>query len=97
MTEIDDFRNRIEAHRQELEDEYFVKDIGFFGSYIRGNQEKGSDLDVLVEFSKPVSLFSFVRLQRFLSQLLGVEVDLVMRKALKPRIGERILSEVVYL
>jgi predicted nucleotidyltransferase len=97
MAEIDEFKNRINSHRKELEDEYSVKDIGLFGSYIKGKQDEGSDLDVLVEFSKPISLFTFTRLQRYLSQLLGVEVDLVMRKALKPRIGERILSEVVYL
>jgi predicted nucleotidyltransferase len=97
MAEIDEFKSRIDSHRKELEDEYFVKDIGLFGSYIKGKQDKGSDLDILVEFSKPISLFTFTRLQRYLSQLLGVEVDLVMRKALKPRIGERILSEVVYV
>lgn len=97
MADIDEFKKRIDAHRKELEEEYSVKDIGLFGSYVKGNQGEASDLDVLVEFSKPVSLFAFTRLQRYLSQLLGVKVDLVMRKALKPKIGERILSEVVYL
>ncbi|MFO7966786.1 MAG: nucleotidyltransferase domain-containing protein [Archaeoglobaceae archaeon] len=46
-----------------------------------------SDLDVLVDFEEPVSLLEFVELERYLSELLGVKVDLVMRNALKPRIG----------
>jgi hypothetical protein len=49
-----------------------------------------------VEFEKPVGLFDFIALEEYLSSLLGAKVDLVSKKALKPKIGERILSEVVY-
>ncbi|MCJ7620999.1 MAG: nucleotidyltransferase family protein [Anaerolineae bacterium] len=79
----------------ELEERYKVKSVGVFGSYVRGDQEETSDLDVLVDFDEPPSLFEFVRLESYLSQILGVEVDLVMRSALKPRIGQRILNELV--
>ncbi|MBW4578731.1 MAG: nucleotidyltransferase family protein [Tildeniella nuda ZEHNDER 1965/U140] len=68
-----------------------------FGSYIRQEQTKNSDIDVLVEFSETPSLLKFVNLENYLSDNLGVQVDLVHKAGLKPRIGERILAEVVYL
>jgi len=61
----------------------------------RGDATAESDLDILVEYNRPPSLFQFVRLQRDLSELLGVPVDLVMKSALRPAIGQVILSEVV--
>ena len=67
------------------------------GSFVRGEHKKGSDLDVLVEFDRPIGLFEFVAVERYISELLGVEVDLVMRDALKRRIGSAILDEVVLL
>jgi hypothetical protein len=66
-----------------------------FGSYVRGEATAKSDLDILVEYDRPPSLFQFVRLQRDLNELLGVPVDLVMKSALRPTIGQVILSEVV--
>ncbi len=71
--------------------------LGLFGSYVHGTPRKGSDLDVLVEFSEEPSLFEFLELESRLSGLLGVKVDLVMKGTLKPLIGRRILSEVVGL
>jgi predicted nucleotidyltransferase len=72
-----------------------VASLYLFGSYVRGRQRKRSDLDILVEFSDPPSLFQFMALERYLGDLLGVKVDLVMKEALKPRIGEHILAEVI--
>jgi predicted nucleotidyltransferase len=74
---------------------YHIKSLGLFGSYVRNEQKVGSDLDVLVEFEEPPSLFEFVRLQNELHNLIGIKVDLVMRDTLKPAIGKRILREVV--
>jgi predicted nucleotidyltransferase len=54
-------------------------------------------VDVLVEFSETPSLLKFVNLENYLSDHLGVKVDLVHKAGLKPRIGDRILAEVVYL
>lgn len=54
-------------------------------------------MDILVEFKEPISLIEFVALERHLSEIIGRKVDLVMRSALKPRIGKRILKEVRYL
>ena len=67
--------------------------IGVFGSYVRGDQDSKSDLDMLVEVRRPVGFVKFIRLENHLSQLLGVKVDLVTKKALKPHIGRRILRK----
>jgi predicted nucleotidyltransferase len=79
-----------------LRRQYHVKVIGLFGSYVRGEQKKGSDIDILVEFREPISLFKFLEMEEHLGELLGGKVDLVSKKALKPRIGRRILAEAVY-
>lgn len=75
--------------------QYHVKSLGLFGSYVRGEQHKKSDLDLLVEFSKSPSLFKFIRLENYLSDQLGTKVDLVMKDSLKPTIGKHILREAV--
>lgn len=76
---------------------YKVKELGIFGSYIRGKQRKRSDLDVLVKFEEPIDLLKFIALERHLSRLLGRKVDLVMKSALKLTIGSYILEEVKYI
>ena len=90
----------IELLRQQLPllaARFRVKSLGVFGSYVREEQNPDSDLDVLVAFDQPPGLLEFLELENYLTDLLGVPVDLVMRSALKPRIGERILDEVVPL
>lgn len=78
-----------------LAEQYNVATMEVFGSYVRHEQRKDSDLDILVTFSKPPSLFKFVRLENHLSDILGVNVDLVMKDSLKPVIGKNILREAV--
>ena len=74
-----------------------IKEIGIFGSRVRGEERKKSDVDILVEFYEIISLLDFVALERGLSELIGEKVDLVMKSALKPRIGKNILREVMYI
>ena len=97
MKTVAEIKKLLELNKSELRVRYGVKDIGIFGSYVREEQTETSDIDVLVEFEKSFGLLEFVGLRYHLSDLLGVKVDLVMKKALKPRIGDRILSEVVYV
>jgi predicted nucleotidyltransferase len=78
-----------------LKEQYHVQSLGVFGSYVRDEQRPGSDLDLLVAFDEPPSLLRFVELENRLTDLLGVQVDLVMQDALKPAIGQRILEEAV--
>ena len=87
--------NSLKRLKPELQARYFVKDIGLFGSVLRGEQKVSSDIDILVEFSKPIGFFKFLELEEYLGAVLGAKVDLVSRKALKPRIGKQILNEVV--
>jgi predicted nucleotidyltransferase len=95
----DKIKNILARHKKELKDRFQVKEIGIFGSYLSGEQSKESDLDILVEFQKnaKLSLFDVADLEIRLSELLGVKVDLVEKKCLKPYIGQRILNEVIYI
>lgn len=88
------FLSILQRHMPTLAESYQVKSLGVFGSYVHGEQRADSDLDILVEFCQPPSLFKFIRLENYLSDLLGVQVDLVMKDTLKPAIGRRILQEV---
>ena len=86
---IDQIIIKLRENKPVLEEKYCVKNLDIFGSYIRGEQTKNSDLDVLVEFSKTIDLFKYIELENYLSEKLGVKVDLVMKDALKPRIKDR--------
>jgi len=74
---------------------YGVRSLGLFGSVVRREDRSDSDIDILVDFERAPTFFQFVELEDDLSKLLDARVDLVMRSALKPLIGERILSEVL--
>ena len=87
--------NSLKALMPTLEESFGVKSLGVFGSYARGETKGTSDLDLLVEFHRVPTMFEFVRLERHIANVLGVKVDLVMKSALKPEIGKRILAEVV--
>jgi uncharacterized protein len=89
------FKRILRRHLPELQARYAIKSLGVFGSYVRGEAGKRSDLDVLVEFESAPSLFKFIDLEEQLAEVLGVKVDLVMKSALKPAIGRQILAEVV--
>ncbi|HHW40620.1 MAG TPA: nucleotidyltransferase family protein [Syntrophomonadaceae bacterium] len=71
--------------------------LGIFGSYVRGEQNSNSDVDILVSFKELVGLLKFVALKHQLGELIGKDVDLVMKSALQPGIGKRILKEVIYV
>lgn len=94
---IDRIIKILKEHERELKEKYGVKSIGIFGSYVRGEQKQTSDLDILVEFEKPVDFFEFLELEEYLENLLGVKVDLVLKKTLKPGIAKTVLKEVVYV
>jgi uncharacterized protein len=92
---VQQMADRLRNELPRLRQEYAVRSLGMFGSYVRGEQRRGSDLDVLVEFSEIPGMVRFLDLERDLSRLLGVAVDLVQKEALKPAIGKRIMEEVL--
>lgn len=81
----------------ELERDYGVSSLALFGSYVRGEQRGDSDLDLLVDFSRPIGLLALVGAQQHISDILGIKVDLVTRNSLRRRIGRAILEEAVPL
>jgi|UniRef100_A0A7C3Z394 predicted nucleotidyltransferase len=85
----------IARHRDELR-EYGVESLALFGSVSREEAAETSDIDILVEFSRPVGMLAFLRLQHRLAEILGRKVDLVTPRALRPAWRERILSEAVH-
>lgn len=89
--------NIIKSSMPVLETRYGVKRLGLFGSYVRGQQRRKSDIDLLVSFTHDIDLFEFLDLREFLEDRLRHKVDLVMESALKPAIGRRILAEVEYV
>ena len=97
MKTIEEIEKLITYNKKEFYEKYGLITIGIFGSYSRGEQNTDSDLDLLVEVQRPMGFVKFMRLENHLSQLLGVKVDMVTKKALKPHIGKRILQEVQYV
>lgn len=85
---------RIDCLRQQL-GEMGVGSLFVFGSVARGEARGGSDIDLLVDFDRPIGLFHFVRVRDFLSRELGAQVDLVTRDALGPDLRERVLGEAI--
>jgi uncharacterized protein len=92
-----DIISSLKKLKEEVAKEYSVKTIGVFGSFARNEQTGKSDIDLLVEFSKPVGFVTFMRLENFLSERLGNPVDLVTSDSLKPVIRQDVLSEVIYV
>ena len=89
--------NEIESKAGFLKEKYQVKNIGLFGSAARGEETLESDVDILVEFESPVGFFEFIRLENYLSELIGKRVDLVSKKSIKPAVREEIFKEVIYV
>jgi predicted nucleotidyltransferase len=95
QNDLAQFREILRRELPSLRLRYPVNSLGLFGSYVRQENRPDSDLDVLVTFSEAPSLLLLIELENYLSDLLRVKIDLVMRGALKPNTGHRILAEVV--
>jgi uncharacterized protein len=94
---FDEVRTALREELPELEHRHGVRSIEVFGSYVRGEQRRTSEVDLLVEFEpgRKVSLYDLVTVEQLLSDRLGVRVDLVEKRGLKPALRERILEEAV--
>ena len=96
MKNLADIQKVLRDHEEILRDKYKVKILGIFGSYVRGENREDSDLDVLVEFSEGVSLLDHAAVQNYLTDLIGIRVDVVPKKNIRTELKDRILNETVY-
>ena len=93
--EIQDFFGK---YKPILREKYkWLSELGIFGSYVRGEQNEESDVDVLIDYTEAPDLIELIDFENYLSDNLGMKVDVVTKNGLKPRLKERILSEVVYV
>ena len=97
MSDRDEIISILRAALPDLRQCWPIQSLALFGSMARDEATEASDVDLLVEFDKPVALFSFFALEQELEQLVHRQVDLVSRPSLKPFIGQRILAEAVPL
>ena len=89
--------NKIKQKILPILQKYGVEKVALFGSCVRGEMEEDSDIDILVEIKKDISLLDFVGLKQKIEEALGRKVDLVEYDTLKPLLRERILKEQVVL
>ena len=92
---LEEIRSTLRRIMPDIQERYKVKSLGVFGSYVHGEARQTSDLDLLVEFEQAPTLYELIRMERYLSEQVGIKVDLVMKKTLRPYVGKRILEEVV--
>ena len=97
MRTLDEIKRILQDQKPYLAQRYGVIVIGVFGSYVRNEQRTDSDIDILVELEDPprIDLLDLVNLEYYLSDLLGIKVDVAIKSSLRKRIGKRILSEVI--
>jgi hypothetical protein len=86
----------LKSQQDTLRRQFFVASLSVFGSAARNRLRKQSDIDLLVEFERPVGLFTFIRLKLYLENLLGRRVDLVTPAALRPELRQQILQEAIH-
>ncbi|MDR1119849.1 MAG: nucleotidyltransferase family protein [Dysgonamonadaceae bacterium] len=87
---------KLQEIKPHLQKEYAVKTVGLFGSYADGTYTDNSDVDILVEFERPVG-WKFFTLEKFLEKTLNRKIDLVTPHALKEQIKPYILSQILYI
>jgi predicted nucleotidyltransferase len=97
MNDIHTITKTLHDYTPQFARDYAVRRFGVFGSMVRGDQTESSDIDILVDFTKPIGLFAFVRLEEELTKLLKRKVDLVTSRALKSAIRDDILKETLYV
>ena len=87
----------LKKYEDVIKQRYYVKKIGIFGSFARGEETEGSDIDVLVDLKDGYETFdNFMDLKYFLEDLFNRKVDLVTIDALRPQLKDDILQEVIY-
>jgi predicted nucleotidyltransferase len=95
MKTLEEIQSTIRQQQDLLDERYGVRIVGIFGSYVRKEQRHGSDLDLLAEILRPISLLELVGAELYLSEVLGIKVDLVPKRAVREELREAILNEAI--
>lgn len=97
MKTLSEIQQVLQAQKPYLAEKYGVTEVSIFGSYVRNEQRPDSDLDILIELERPprISLIGLVELEDYLSNVLGLKVDIAIKRNLRKRIGARILYEAI--
>ena len=98
MRSLEEIKEILQRHKEEIREKYKVEIIGIFGSYARGEEEETSDVDILVEFIEPIGL-KFFELWDYLENILGIEVDLLTLNALQQKslLWESVKKDLIYV
>ena len=98
MLKTEIIKEKLVEKSGQIKKEFYVRQLGIFGSYVRDEQTEDSDIDILVDFEKGhKDFFNYMKLKDYLERVLGTEVDLVLKDAVKPRLKEIISKEVSYV
>ncbi|OPX17494.1 nucleotidyltransferase [candidate division WOR-3 bacterium 4484_100] len=95
MKTIEEIKKILTVHKKEMMRLYKIKEIEIFGSYVRNEQKKRSDVDIIIDFYEVPDLFKFIEIEEYLENLLGIKVDLVRKPVLRAELKDKILSEAV--
>jgi predicted nucleotidyltransferase len=95
MKTVEEIQTIIRQHQDILAERYGVSIVAIFGSYVRGEQRRRSDLDLLADILRPVSLLELVGAELYLSEVLGVKVDLIPKRSVREELRETIFREAV--
>lgn len=98
MKSLEEVKDILARSKGELKERFKVKELGIFGSFVKGIQKKRSDIDVLVVFEEGYKTFdNYMDLKFFLEGILDAKVDLVLKNTLREEIKEHVLSETIYV
>lgn len=96
MTELASIKQILTQLKPELTQKYFVNSIGLFGSIVRDDFTEKSNVDIIVDFSKPIGI-EFIDLADYIESKLSKKVDLVSKNGVKPKYFRQIESEIIYV
>ena len=95
MNTLDEIRSIIRQHNNILAEQYGVSVVGIFGSYVRGEERIESDIDLLAEILRPISLLELIGAEIYLSETLRAKVDLIPKRSLREELRETVLKEAI--
>lgn len=96
MTELTSIKKILTQLKPELTRKYFVNSIGLFGSIVRDDFTDQCDIDIIVDFSRPIGI-EFIDLANYIESKLSQKVDLVSRNGVQPKYFHQIESEIIYV